>query len=245
MRSDTTTARTARRRSLRIAAATLTAVAGLALTACSGSDTGAKSGGRADIGMAADQVKDTGSQAQGSDAQANGVGAGKESSAGKQAAGAQSAGKSRASIERCHTANLKASFNTGGDAVPDPDADGATTTSVLLTNKGGAACTIGGFPGVDLATENGVDPATGGEGGRWSLARSSATYSKITLQPGDSTDFTINVALTDDDEGFWAPAYALITPPNETTSITLAWPWSPLVDQRGATRPATFVNPIG
>ncbi|MFJ8823981.1 flagellar motor protein MotB, partial [Streptomyces sp. NPDC102467] len=29
------------------------------------------------------------------------------------------------------------------------------------------------------------------------------------------------------------------------TSITLDWPWSPLVDQRGATHPATFVNPIG
>ncbi|GAA2306652.1 DUF4232 domain-containing protein [Streptomyces kunmingensis] len=253
MRTATTTARTARRRSLRIAAATLTAVAGLTLTACSGSDTGAKSEGRADLGMAADQAADrsadSGSQAQGSDARASGTGTGTGTdsahSAGKQANSPQTGGKTKASIERCHTSGLKASFNTGGDAVPDPDADGATTTSVLLTNKGSAACTIGGFPGVDLATENGVDPATGGEGGRWSLARSSAKYSKITLQPGDSTDFTINVALTDDDEGFWAPAYALITPPDETTSITLAWPWSPLVDQRGATRPATFVNPIG
>ncbi|MFH8346674.1 DUF4232 domain-containing protein, partial [Streptomyces sp. NPDC018045] len=40
-------------------------------------------------------------------------------------------------------------------------------------------------------------------------------------------------------------ATVAVTPPNETTSLTLKWPWGPLVDQMGATHPATFVNPIG
>ncbi|KOG65853.1 flagellar motor protein MotB, partial [Streptomyces griseoflavus] len=36
-----------------------------------------------------------------------------------------------------------------------------------------------------------------------------------------------------------------VTPPNETTALTLKWPWGPLIHQDGATHPATFVNPIG
>src|SRR5207237_34565 len=127
--------------------------------------------------------------AQGADAQAgsgakvdaNADTAGKRSgrqSAGGHAAGAGGAGSG---VERCHTAGLKAAFATGGDAAPDPNAGGATTTSVVLTNKGSRACKIGGFPGVDLKSVNG--------GERWSLVRSSAKHGSITLGPGDSTDF--------------------------------------------------------
>ncbi|MFH8350510.1 hypothetical protein ACH4EB_38160, partial [Streptomyces sp. NPDC018045] len=32
-------------------------------------------------------------------------------------------------------------------------------------------------------------------------------------------------------------ATVAVTPPNETTSLTLKWPWGPLVDQMGATHP--------
>ncbi|WP_336054874.1 DUF4232 domain-containing protein, partial [Streptomyces sp. CA2R101] len=105
-----------------------------------------------------------------------------------------------------------------------PNASGGTTTSIVLTNKGSSACKIGGFPGVDLKSENG--------GERWSLARSSKKFSSITLQPGDSTDFTLNVALTKEETGFYQPAFADVTPPNETTSLTVKWPWGTLVDQR-------------
>ena len=244
MRSNTT-ARTARRRTLRIAAAALTAAAALSLTACSGSDiTETKPAAHADTGKAAAESSGAGSATgeQGADAQP-GPGAkdgAKAGASGKQSGGAQAAagGGAGSSVERCHTSGLKASFATGGDAAPDPDAAGATTTSIVLTNKGGSTCKIGGFPGVDLKTENG--------GGVWSLQRSSAkSHGAITLKPGDSTDFTINLALTKEEEGFWQPAFAVVTPPNETTSLTLDWPWGALVDQRGATRPATFVNPIG
>ncbi|MGW7488313.1 hypothetical protein [Streptomyces sp. NPDC054786] len=71
--SSSTTVRTARRRTLRVAAAALTAVAGLTLTACSGSDAaGAKPAGHTDTGMAAAESSGAGSSAgaQGSDAQA-------------------------------------------------------------------------------------------------------------------------------------------------------------------------------
>ncbi|KUL34407.1 flagellar motor protein MotB [Streptomyces sp. NRRL F-4489] len=249
--SSTTTVRTTRRRTLRIAAAALTAAAGLTLTACSGSDaSGAKPAGRADAGMAAPESSSTGSStgAQGSEPEA-GPGAKAESAAGttdttattgKQSGSAHTTGGGRtgSGAQRCHTSGLKASFATGEDAAPDPNAGGATTTSIVLTNKGSRACVIGGFPGVDLKSENG--------GQVWSLTRSSAKHGSITLGPGDSTDFTINLALAkDDEEHFWMPAFVAVTPPNETTSLTLKWPWGPLVDQSGATHPATYVNPIG
>ncbi|MCL6302647.1 DUF4232 domain-containing protein [Streptomyces kronopolitis] len=243
-----TTARTARRRTLRVAAAALTAAAALSLTACSGADAaGAKPAGQSGSGAAAATSGGAGSDAAapGSDAQAApGANADAKTGAKAGAAGKQSgsapaanAGRSGSGLERCHTSGLKAAFATGGDAAPDPNASGSTTTSVVLTNKGSRACKIGGFAGVDLKSENG--------GERWSLARSTAKHGSITLQPGDSTDFTINVLLTKEDTGFYQPAYADVTPPNETSSLTIAWPWGTLVDQRGATHPGTFVNPIG
>ncbi|OKH99785.1 flagellar motor protein MotB [Streptomyces sp. CB02923] len=247
------TARTARRRTLRIAAAALTAAAGLTLTACSGSD--AASGTKAAAHLDSDAAAaDTSAGVQGSEPQTDsgakgdseaGAKAGTEAdakagSAGRQAAGAQGSrgGKAGSGVQRCHTSGLKAVFATGEDAVPDPDAQGATTTSIVLTNKGSRSCKIGGFAGVDLK------PDAGGPG--WSLARSSAKHGSITLAPGDSTDFTINLALAkENEEGSWKPATVAVTPPNETTSLTLKWPWGPLVHQDGATHPATFVNPIG
>ncbi|MEU7156514.1 DUF4232 domain-containing protein [Streptomyces chrestomyceticus] len=257
------TARTVRRRTLRLAAAALTAAAGLTLTACSGSDagTGTKAAAHLDPEAAAANAggADTGnagsggtgadgaaSGAQGSGAQGRaeaktgtkpgGTGAG----GGKQTGGshATGGGKTAAGVQRCHTSHLTAVFATGEDAVPDPNADGGTTTSIVLTNKGGRSCTIGGFAGIDLR------PDAGGPG--WSLARSSAKHGSITLAPGESTDFTLNLGMAQENaEDSWLPRTVTVTPPDETTSLTLKWPWGPLVDQRGATHPATFVNPIG
>ncbi|MEU8684916.1 DUF4232 domain-containing protein [Streptomyces sp. NPDC048611] len=246
---SSTTARTPRRRTLRLAVAALTAVAGLTLTACSGSDvTDAAPADKAEAGAAATSGgAGSSGGAPGSDAPADpgakdggkdgAKGDAKAGAAGKQSGSAQPSGGGKAgSGSRCHTSELKASFATGEDAVPDPNGEGATTTSVVLTNKGSRNCVIGGFPGVDLKAENG--------GGLWSLTRSSAKGGSIPLKPGDSTDFTINLGLSED-AGSWKPASAVITPPNETTSLTLDWPWGALTDQRSATHPATFVNPIG
>ncbi|AJC57747.1 DUF4232 domain-containing protein [Streptomyces sp. 769] len=246
MRSNTAS-RNARRRTLRVAAAALTAVAGLTLTACSGSDTpGAKAAGGTERAVGAAGVDAAGTAGSGTAAGAPdtgakagaGTGGGtKPEAAGKQSRSAHTGGGSGSGVERCHTSGLKASFNTGGDAAPDPNASGATTTSINLTNKGSRACKIGGFPGVDLTSVNG--------GERWSLVRSSAKFGSITLAPGDSTDFTLNVALTKENEGFYQPAWVEVTPPNETKALKIEWPWGTLVDQRSATHPATFVNPIG
>ncbi|MES4907008.1 MULTISPECIES: DUF4232 domain-containing protein [unclassified Streptomyces] len=216
MRSNTT-ARTARRRTFRVAAAVLTAAAALTLTACNGDEKAAGQTGS--------------SSSSGSSGGAQGSGA-KDTEGG---------GSAHAGVERCHTENLEAAFATGEDALPVPEesAGGATTATIVLMNKGTSSCRIGGFPGVDLTSING--------GERWSLARSSQKWSPIEVEGGQSTEFTLNLAFTKEEEGFYQPAWVEITPPNETKSLKIEWPWEndSLVDQRSATRPATYVNPIG
>lgn len=234
MRSNTT-ARTARRRSLRVAAAVLTAAAALTLTACNGSETGdKKSAGQADTAPAGS------GGAQGSDAEDKGgseAGASEKQSGG----GQEGSGSAHAGVERCHTDNLEAAFATGKDALPAPDegADGSTTATIVLMNKGTSSCKLSGFPGVDLTSVNG--------GERWSLTRSSQKAGSVEVEAGQSTQFTLNLAFTKEEEGFYQPAWVEITPPNETKALKIEWPWESdsLVDQRSATRPGTFVNPIG
>ncbi len=230
--SSSATVRTALRRTFPIVAA----AAGLALTACSGSDAaGTKAADRPDTGVAdADPggaASPTAGQDFGDEVEA------KAGSAGEQTAGAR-AGVGGPGGQRCHTSDLKAAFATGEDAVPDPNAGGETTTSIVLTNKSSRTCTIGGFPGMDLRPD--------ASGPSWSLARSSAKHGSITLGPGDSTDFTLNLAMAkNNEEGSWKPQTVAVAPPNETTALTLKWLWGPLIHQDGATHPTTFVNPIG
>ncbi|GGN44610.1 hypothetical protein GCM10012285_27320 [Streptomyces kronopolitis] len=105
MRSDTT-ARTARRRTLRVAAAALTAAAALSLTACSGADAaGAKPAGHSDTAQGTAESGGAGSaagaQASGAPASAGAKADAKNDAeagaAGKQSGGAPAAGGGKAS----------------------------------------------------------------------------------------------------------------------------------------------------
>jgi hypothetical protein len=134
---------------------------------------------------------------------------------------------------RCHTQDLKISFETGEDAAPDVTSDKQQTTGIALYNRSGHTCQVGGFPGLDL----------NGGSTNWSLARTNAHYSAITLSPGDTTDFQIT--FQPEPKGDWTPQTVTVTPPDETTSVTLSWPWGPVLLQDGATHPVTYVGPIG
>ncbi|NEW76532.1 DUF4232 domain-containing protein [Streptomyces rhizosphaericus] len=213
MRSNAT-ARVGRRRTLRVAAAVLTAGSSGSSGGAQGS--GAKAEGGSEAGAAQDQ-------------------------SGGGRADTEGGGRAHAGVERCRTENLEAAFATGQDALPVPeeDGEGAATATIVLMNKGSDSCRIGGFPGVDLTSVNG--------GERWSLVRSSRKWSPVEVEAGQSTEFTLNLALTHEEEGFYQPAWVEITPPDETKALKIEWPWETgaLVDQRSATHPGTFVNPIG
>ncbi|MET9862938.1 DUF4232 domain-containing protein [Streptomyces smyrnaeus] len=142
--------------------------------------------------------------------------------------------------KRCHTGELDFTWGGPHGGAPDMEADQQQVATVQLKNDGGRTCTLRGFPGVQLISESGET---------WDLRRSGDTPSTLTLKPGESTAaVSMNILPVPSDmkgpERF-VPSKVLITPPDETTHVTLDWPYGgAILDQSGATRPGTFVNPI-
>ena len=216
-------------------------VGGFALSACSANSgatagaaaSGAAGGSGASAGASAGGSAGTG----GSSGSSSGSNGGSAPTSG--ASGSTNATTTGAGSSRCHTADLGYSWATGGDAVPNGNANQQQTAVVILKNTSGHTCSMHGFPGVDLVNS----------GIQWPLERSSQQPTTITLHPGDSTQFTVtflpwtaagNVAGNN-----FAPTLLMITPPNETTSYDLPWSWGHVLLQDGATHPGTFISPIG
>ncbi|MER6526313.1 DUF4232 domain-containing protein [Streptomyces sp. NPDC001508] len=113
---------------------------------------------------------------------------------------------------RCHTSELRASV--GAD---DPGA-GQSNFAVVLTNGSRRTCSVRGFPGVAFVNRQGeaVTPDPERAGGQ--------EQPTVTLTPGASAWS----ALTYADPAITGvttvtPAALLITPPDETTSISVRW----------------------
>ena len=109
---------------------------------------------------------------------------------------------------------------------------------VDLTNKGSSACSLQGFPGVDL---DGV--ANGQQNYTWPLARQSVSYAAVTLRPGETGHFSLiylpgNAASSD-----MAVTKLIITPPNDYTQAEVTWNQS-VVLQDAATHPGTYITPV-
>ncbi|MFI0259034.1 DUF4232 domain-containing protein [Streptomyces sp. NPDC017056] len=225
--SANTTARATRRRTLRVAAAALTAAAALSLTACSGSDAAAsKSAGQSGAGAAAEAGgANPASGAQGTEAQPDnakpGSGEGTSSRAGSGSSGgsggsapsragsgggaAKSAGKSKF----CRTSELNME---AVDSSPDHETGDVT---VQMTNKGGRTCSVTGFAGVDLKDADGTSAPVhrGGE------------QPRITdLKVGDTATFSISYKVDSSGDSLASPTNIIVTPPNETHSVSLKWP---------------------
>ena len=137
-----------------------------------------------------------------------------------------------AAAGRCQPGELSVAFG----------AKSGTTQVILavdLTNKGTAPCTMRGFPGVDL-----VGATSAQQGYRWSLARQSAAYSKVTLQPGQAAHFNLTfLPAAMGSGGNITVAKIVITPPDDFTQAEVTWNES-VVLQDGATHPGTYIGPI-
>ncbi|MPY51176.1 DUF4232 domain-containing protein [Streptomyces acidicola] len=163
--------------------------------------------------------------------------------AGTAAAAIPASAASKAEPTRCHTADLKAGFAMGDDAKPEMEqTEKQTQAYIWFTNQSERTCTLSGFAGVDMIGAQTTD-------GTWSLARSSKTPEKMILEQGDTVDFSITllpVAKSAPQKEKFVPAKFLVTPPNETEHFTLKWPFGgQILKQDGATRPATYLNPVG
>jgi hypothetical protein len=110
---------------------------------------------------------------------------------------------------------------------------------VDLTNKGSSACTMDGFPGVDL-----VGVVNGQQNYTWPLARSSASYSEVTLQPGGTAHFDLTYLVgASGNSGNITVAKMVVTPPNAYSQAEVAWSQLVIL-QDGATHPGTYITPV-
>jgi hypothetical protein len=137
------------------------------------------------------------------------------------------------SAPACQASQLGYSW-AGTKAAPSGGGDQMQAT-VALTNNSGHACSMYGFPGVDLVNS----------GEQWSLRRAGTTPHTVTVAAGASAHFTITYLVWHSgDSAAFKPTTVVITAPNQRTSYDLPWRFGPVLRQDGATHPGTFVDPV-
>jgi hypothetical protein len=108
-----------------------------------------------------------------------------------------------------------------------------------MTNSGSSACTMDGFPGVDL-----VGVANGQQNYSWPLVRQVVSYSEVTLQPGGTAHFDLMyLPVAAGSSGNITVTKMVITPPNAYTQAQVTWN-QPVLLQDAATHPGTFISPV-
>lgn len=199
-------------RARKLTFAALALAAGFSLTACQNDDdavgqTDPSSGSSASAASSSGGGSDSG----GTD-EAGGKGSAAPDTAGSASGGSSSGGSgggSDAKGGKCTTDGLKI---TAQNTFIDGDAEGSI--AVGLTNSSGADCVISGFAGVDLKTNAGTISAT----------RKGAPGDPYTLKNGKEIDFYVSYPLNKTGGSGVSITGLVVTPPNETKSVTLDWP---------------------
>ncbi|GLV85730.1 hypothetical protein Slala03_54190 [Streptomyces lavendulae subsp. lavendulae] len=213
--------------------AAMAVAAGLTLTACQNGEDGAAQGS-APAAPAASTPSTPSSSGGGSSAgsanQGSGQGSAGTSSNGKgTAAGAAGSGGS-AKGGKCRTDDLEI---TASDSTVGGDAEG--TVAVQLKNRGSGDCTLSEYAGVDVKTN----------AGSLSAKRTGEHPGPAVLKKGTSVYFGVNYPLNTSGGSGVRLTGLVVTPPDETKSVTLAWPGAatlPVTDGSGS---PIKVGPIG
>ncbi|MER5949011.1 DUF4232 domain-containing protein [Streptomyces sp. NPDC001904] len=200
-------------KSIRIAAlAAVSVAAAFSLTACGGDDSGtnasakdsapsAPSASSASTGSASDSgSQPSGGSEKGSTTSGSGKGTGTTSND-----AAQTGGR----VTFCRTADL---------AIDAVDASPDTTEgriNITLINRGSATCSATGFAGVDIKDADHTSNP---------IERGPAQPRITTLKPGAAAVFDLAYTIDNSGNSLSSPTHLIVTPPNETHSVTLNWP---------------------
>lgn len=218
--------RIALRHGRKVAAAAVVAVAAFGLTACQ--DNAAVSGSspsEAASSSAGSDSSGSGSSDAGS-SDAGSSGSGSSGSGGGSQSGGGAGGGGGAGSGACKTSQLAFSSSHGM---------GEGTLIVNLKNTGSAACTLQGFPGVDLKSKNGTISAE----------RSDIAAPKTRVEPGEETRFTLYYPPNNSGGSGETFTTLVVTPPNETHSHSLPASINiPVTDDSGSGS-AIKVDPVG
>ncbi|GHA60090.1 hypothetical protein GCM10010330_09730 [Streptomyces tendae] len=219
-------------RKLTLAAMAL--AAGLSLTACQNDDGGSDQGAAPPASSAASS-SNGGSGSAGSDQQDGSDSAGKSPNGtggtdGTGGSGGTGGAGEDGKAAKCSTDELEI---TAIDATIGGDSDG--TVAVDLKNGGGRDCSLAGYAGVDLKTNSGTVSAE----------RTGDPAPRIVLGDGETVTFGITYPINDSGGSGVRITGLVVTPPDETKSVTLDWPGGsslPVTDGSGT---PVRVGPLG
>ncbi|MFZ3565854.1 DUF4232 domain-containing protein [Streptomyces sp. BH097] len=214
-------------RAQKTALAALALVAGLSLTACQGNEDSAAgtddSGSSSSSSAAASDSGGGGDAQQGGDDKATNTG--DDTATTGSADADEGSGGGQINTGPCKTANL--AFST---------AHGMGEGDLMVTMKNTSdACSLKGFPGVDLKADNGP--------GGISAKRSDRTAPAVVLKNGEETRFTLHTPRNDTGGSGLDIVSIVVTPPNETHSKTL--PVSLNLPVSDSTDANVTVDPVG
>ncbi|MEV0985923.1 DUF4232 domain-containing protein [Streptomyces sp. NPDC049949] len=214
---------------MRVHKFTLTAVAvaaSFSLTACQNGEDGA---GQSDPSSASSPSSAPAASPSGGSDQGGGKASGATGSGGKgTTAGTGSSGSGK--TEKCRTDELTI---TAVDATIGGDTDG--TVAVTLKNRGGRDCSLSAYAGADLKTASGP----------LSAKRTGEQAGPSVLKAGKSVSFGINYPLNTSGGSGVRITGLVVTPPDETKSVTLAWPGAATLPVTEGGGSPVKVGPIG
>ncbi|MGW6531158.1 DUF4232 domain-containing protein [Streptomyces venezuelae] len=176
------------------ALAAVTVAAALSLTACGGSDSGSDTSSKGSASSSSNSSSASSKNGSGEDIKAEAAG---------------SASKAGARVTFCKTADLAIDAQ---DAAPD---ENTGRIDITMINRGSKTCSATGFPGVDIKDEDGTSSP---------IERGQAQPRVTTLKPDDAAVFNLAYEIDNSGESLASPTHILVTPPNETHTVTLNWP---------------------
>ncbi|MEV6756566.1 DUF4232 domain-containing protein [Streptomyces sp. NPDC051214] len=212
MRSPAATSTGNRRRTLRLAAAALTVAAGLSLAACGNGDSGADASAKGSSSSSSDGGTKTESGSSSDSAAAGNAAAGSQKASGKDAANQaapDSAAQTSSKVSFCKSEDLAIN---AVDAAPD---ETSGRINISMINRGPVTCSATGFAGVDIKDADHTSNP---------IERGSAQPRVTTLKPGDAAVFNLAYTIDSSGSSLTSPTHILVTPPNETHTVTLDWP---------------------
>ncbi|WP_405816123.1 MULTISPECIES: DUF4232 domain-containing protein [unclassified Streptomyces] len=206
--------------------AALAVAAGLTLTACQNGEDGTAQGGPSPSSTSSSSS--TAPTAPAAPAPATSSD-GKGKTAGTNTGSGSGSGES-GKAGKCRTDDLEI---TAIDSTVGGDTDG--TVAVQLKNRGGGDCTLSEYAGVDLKTSAGT----------LSAKRTGEHPGPAVLKKGTAVSFGVTYPLNTSGGSGVRVTGLTVTPPDETKSVTIAWPGAatlPVTDGSGS---AVEVGPIG
>ncbi|MBO8189499.1 DUF4232 domain-containing protein [Streptomyces spirodelae] len=222
-------------RARKLTLAALALAAGLSLTACQGNEdsnadananTHASGGSSSSSKGSSGSSSGGGSSSSSSSSSSSGGNSGGSGSKENAADSAPGSGGGQITTGPCKTSDLAFGTSHGmgeGDLI------------VRMKNTGGDACSLKGFPGVDLLSQDAGRPL--------SAKRSGIDAPAVALTPGETTRFTLHYP-PNNTGGTGAYVSAIrVTPPDETHSKSLSVSFS-LPVRAGADQEVT-VDPVG